>query len=169
MLTFPFGTAVVSGALAEFGTTGDFDVAAYAYIPTICTSFDHDAGQTTFTGTVTMPGAFLYGEAFSSGTLVTTLSFTDETGAPLTFNVVSATFDTVASTGQAVLLGTITDVMLDEHSVSTIIAGLTLDLSLVGTTGVFGDVDGSIELLPISTIINLDSRPFSLTVGAVCS
>jgi hypothetical protein len=169
MLTLPFGTVFLSDITeTEIGLTGDFDVALYLYFPTICTSFDHDASETTFTGTVTLPNAFLYVEAFSSGSLVTTFSATDESGA-FTFTVDSATFDTVASTGQAQVLATITDLLLDEWTVSTVIAGLDLDnLSLDGTTGVVGTIGGIATLLPVDNTVTLDPRDFSLTVGAVC-
>jgi hypothetical protein len=169
MLTFPLGTAFITGLTeSDLGLTGDFDVVLNFLFPTICTSFDHDASETTFTGTVILSG-FNYYEAFSSGSLVTTFSDTDEGAGAITLTVNSATFDTVASTGQAHVIGTFTEFLLDEWSVSTIIAGLDLQLSLVGTTAVAGDIDGSIELLPISTTVNLDERPFSLTVGALCT
>jgi hypothetical protein len=117
---------------------------------------------------VTLAGAFLYIDVFSTGSLVTTISATDESGA-FTFTVDSGAFDTVASTGQAHLTATITELILDEWSVSTVIAGLDLeDLSPDGATGVVGTIGGVITLLPIDNTVTLDPRDFSLTVGAVC-
>ncbi len=168
MLTFPLGTAFLSGLTeSDLGLTGDFDVALYFVMPTICTSFDHDASQTSFSGTVVLSG-FAYYEAYSSGSLVTTFSDTDEGSGAFTLTVDSDVYDTVASTGEATVIGTFTEFQLDEWSVSTIIATLDLELSLVGTTGVTGDIDGVIELLPISTTVSLSSRDFSLAVGAAC-
>jgi hypothetical protein len=168
MLTVPLGTAFISGLTEpELGLTGDFDVALYIIIPTICTSFDHDASQTTFTGTVTLPFDFGYYEVFSSGTLVTTVTDTEGAEA-FTLTVNSATFDTVASTGEAQVIGTFTEFQLDEWSISSIIPSLDLELSLVGTTGVTGTIGGGVTLLPIDNTVTLDPRDFSLTVGAVC-
>ncbi|MGE0702641.1 MAG: hypothetical protein AB7F99_12030 [Vicinamibacterales bacterium] len=165
MLTFPLGTAVLTSFTdTDLGLTGDFTAILYLHLPTICTSFDHDASQTTFTGTVTLQG-FLFGEFWSAATVSTTV--TGEAGSML-LTVDSGSFDTLTSAGSAHLIGTLTELQLDEHSVSTIIAGLDLGLTLDGTTGVFGDIGGSIELLPISATVTLDSRPFSLTVGALC-
>jgi hypothetical protein len=152
---------------SELGLTGDFDVALYVLFPTICTSFDHDASETTFTGTVILNG-FAYYEAFSSGSLVTTFSDTDEGSVARTLTVALGEYDTVASTGEAELVGTITDSDLDEWSANTIIASLDLELTLVGTTGVTGEIDGSIELEPLGTTVALSSRDISLTIGASC-
>jgi hypothetical protein len=168
MLTLPLGTAFLSGLTEpELGLTGDFDIALYIFLPTICTSFDHDASQTTFTGTVTLPFGFGYYEVFSSGTLVTTVTDTEGADA-FTLTVTSATFDTVASTGEAQAVGTFTEFQLDEWSISAIVPDLGLDLSLSGTTVVVGEIFGGVTLLPIDNTVTLDPRDFSLTVGAVC-
>jgi len=168
MLTFPLGTAFLSGLTeSELGLTGDFDVALYGLFPTICTSFDHDASQTTFTGTVILSG-FAYYEAYSSGTLVTTFSDTEEGDGTFSLTVDVGEYDTTASTGYAEMAGTLTDFQFDEWSISTIIASLDLELTLQGTTAVVGEIDGTIELLPLSTSVLLSSRDVTLTVGAAC-
>jgi hypothetical protein len=161
MLTFTLGTFSYTDASITF--TGDGVLGAR--FTDMCTSFDHDPGETTFTGELTLLG-YSQLDVYSSGTLVSTL--TDPLEDPVLFTIVSATFDTVGSTGAAQLTFS-EQADFDELSVTEIVGVLSLeDMSLVGTTAVVGTVSGDLTLLPGPSTVSAEPRPFSLTVGAVC-
>jgi hypothetical protein len=167
MLIFPLGTFTVSGLTdTEIPLTGDFTVAMSMRFPTICTSFDHDASDESFDGSMILTGFHHY--QFVSGSFITTYSDTDEGDVTFSLTVALGEYDTAASTGEAELVGTWSEFPLDDWSISTIVASLEVELTLVGTTRVVGVIDGSIELEPIGTTVGMPSREISLTVGAAC-
>jgi hypothetical protein len=159
MLTFTLGTFSYSDATI----TGDGVL--MVHFTDMCTSFEHDEGETTFTGELFLLG---YGQldVSSGGSLVT--SFIDPLEDPAPFTVVSGTVDTAVGTAAALLTLSLEE-EIEEVSVTSITATLILDdMSLVGTTAVVGTVSGDLTLLPADSTVSADPRPFSLTVGAVC-
>jgi len=161
MLTFPIGT--MTGATIN-AFTGDAVVSIRAN--ELCTSFEHDPGDTTFSGQAALRG-FLHASLFTSGTFVST--FTEGDGSPLVFSVVSGSFDAAAGTGAGQLTASIPELGLAELNITA--AHLLLDLnsfSLLGATAIVGSISGDMTLLPGASVVTADNRPFSLTLGADC-
>lgn len=162
MLTYPLLT-ITDTTVTPLNFTGDI-VFSYRF-ESMCTSFDHDASSTTFTGGLVILGA-VHAELYTSGSLSSTLT---EPMDALSFTVVNGVFDTVASTGSALLTGTFTDIPLsDELSATSLHATLELqDLSLCGVW-VFGTVSGDLTVFPDPRTVTASPRPFELQVGASC-
>ncbi|MGE0702639.1 MAG: hypothetical protein AB7P22_01745 [Vicinamibacterales bacterium] len=165
MLTYPL-TTIIDTSISAIGFTGDV-VFEYRF-DSICTNFDHDASSTSFTGNLAILGgvqALLY----TSGLLSSTLSslFTN----PIFFTVVNGVYDTVNSTGSALLTANISGdfALSDELSATALQATLTLpQLTLIGSSSVFGIIGGDVTILPGASDVTASLRQFSLDVGAVC-
>lgn len=176
MLIFSLGSSTTT--VGTVSSTSFFNEYTLAYrFDRLCTFFDHDATQDSFTGIAAI-GCNMFLEAnflgVSEGTTVTadSSSMSLTVGFPLT--VLTGTFDTIAGTGSCQLAGTMPDAPLLSYIVSDTYSSVDAlfywdPFELDGTTGVTGFISGELTFYnTASSVVTASPRLFSIVRGELC-